>query len=57
MNEEPINIKADDEHFEAQKAHLDKYQEGSTTWKDSLYFPIGSRVALRRWWTMDTQNN
>ena len=55
MNQEPINIKADNGHCEAQKAHQDKYLRGSDTLKGSLYFPIRSTVPVywedRRPWT------
>ena len=41
MNRKPIDINADDEHYEALKTGQDKYFKGSDAHKDSLYFPIG----------------
>ena len=47
INREPININTEGEHYEALKAHQDKYLKGSDTHKDSLSFPIGSTVTLQ----------
>ena len=44
---EPININADDEDYEALKAHQDKYLKGSDIQNDSLSFPIGSTVVIQ----------
>ena len=47
MNREPININADDEHYEALKSCQDKYLKGNDTHKNLLSFPIRSTVAVQ----------
>ena len=46
MNRYPININADDKHYEALKAHQDIYLKGNDACKDSLSSPIGYTVAV-----------
>ena len=47
MNREPINISNNDVQYQALKARQDKYIKNNDTCKDSLYFPIGSTVAMQ----------
>ena len=44
---EPISFNADNKHYEALKTSQDKYTKGNDTHKDSLSFPVGTRVAIQ----------
>ena len=47
MNREIITINANDENYEALKAHQDKYLKGNDTHKDPLSLPIRSTGAMQ----------
>ena len=47
MNSEPINIYIDNDHFQALKAHQDKYLKGYDTHKGSLTFTIDFTVVVQ----------